>query len=66
MFPAALVERASALVAACKTAQVMLATAESCTGGLISGLLTEVPAGELRPQKDGGRPEGSQGERPQR
>lgn len=42
MFPADLLHRAEALVAACTRARLVLATAESCTGGLVAGLLTEV------------------------
>ena len=43
MFPSLLVERAAALEARCRALGVKLATAESCTGGLISALLTEIP-----------------------
>lgn len=43
MFAASLLSQAEALLAQCRTAGLMIATAESCTGGLIAGLLTEVP-----------------------
>ncbi len=43
MFPVDLVVRASTLVARYRAAGRMVATAESCTGGLIAGLLTEIP-----------------------
>lgn len=43
MFAAPLLARAEALVTACRARGLMLATAESCTGGLVSALLTEVP-----------------------
>jgi nicotinamide-nucleotide amidase len=43
LFPAALVERASLLLDRCRDAGLRLATAESCTGGLVAGLLTEIP-----------------------
>ena len=43
MFPADLILRASALIARYRAAGRMIATAESCTGGLIAGLLTEIP-----------------------
>jgi nicotinamide-nucleotide amidase len=43
MFPPDLLARAADLVARYKAAGLMAATAESCTGGLIAGLLTEIP-----------------------
>ncbi len=42
MFPDDLCDRATALLQACREAEVMVATAESCTGGLIAGCLTEI------------------------
>lgn len=43
MFPADLVETATALLASLRAKGLKLAAAESCTGGLVSGLLTEIP-----------------------
>ncbi len=43
MFSADLIARATALVARYREAALMAATAESCTGGLVAGLLTEIP-----------------------
>lgn len=43
MLDAALLARAEALVAAYTRAGLRIATAESCTGGLVAGLLTAVP-----------------------
>ncbi len=43
MFPPDLLVRAAELLARYRSAQRMIATAESCTGGLIAGLLTEIP-----------------------
>jgi nicotinamide-nucleotide amidase len=43
MFPPDLIARAAELVARYKAAGLMAATAESCTGGLIAALLTEIP-----------------------
>ncbi len=43
MFPDPLLARAAALVAACRARSIVLATAESCTGGLIAALITEIP-----------------------
>ncbi|HUN49602.1 MAG TPA: CinA family protein [Candidatus Sulfotelmatobacter sp.] len=42
MFSAELLERATRLLARCRAEKRMLATAESCTGGLVVGLLTEI------------------------
>ena len=42
MFPKDLIEQASALLQSCRKAGVTVATAESCTGGLIAGCLTEI------------------------
>ena len=42
MLPADLQAQAAALLDRCKKAGFMLATAESCTGGLIAGTLTEI------------------------
>jgi len=43
MFPPDLIDRAAALIARYRAAGLMAATAESCTGGLIAGLMTEIP-----------------------
>jgi nicotinamide-nucleotide amidase len=43
MFPPEFVLRAAALLDRYKAAGLKIVTAESCTGGLIAGLLTEVP-----------------------
>jgi nicotinamide-nucleotide amidase len=42
MFSADLLARAEALLAAARAKSLKIATAESCTGGLIAGLLTEI------------------------
>ena len=42
MLPADLQAQAATLLDRCKQAGLMLATAESCTGGLIAGTLTEI------------------------
>lgn len=42
MLPAAVTAAAARLLERCKAAGVILATAESCTGGLIAGALTEI------------------------
>ena len=41
-FSPALLERAAALLQACRAEGVRVATAESCTGGLVAALLTEI------------------------
>jgi len=43
MFPAPLLAQAEKLLAAARDKQLTIATAESCTGGLIAALLTEIP-----------------------
>ena len=43
IFPHSLLDQAETLLERARTAGVLLATAESCTGGLIAGLLTEIP-----------------------
>ncbi len=42
MFDDALKARATALLERCKASEDMIATAESCTGGLVAALLTEI------------------------
>lgn len=43
MFPADLTAEAKSILSLMRAGALMLATAESCTGGLIAGLLTEIP-----------------------
>lgn len=43
LFPAELLDDARALLSELRAHSFMLATAESCTGGLLAGLLTEIP-----------------------
>ena len=43
MIPAALLTEAEALLAACHARRWRIATAESCTGGLIAAVLTAIP-----------------------
>jgi nicotinamide-nucleotide amidase len=40
---ATLIEQATALLALCRRKKLRIATAESCTGGLIAAVLTEIP-----------------------
>ena len=42
LFPESHLTLARRLLAACEAADLRLATAESCTGGLIAGCLTEI------------------------
>lgn len=42
MFPAVLQNEAARLLAACRSRRLKLVTAESCTGGLVAALLTEI------------------------
>jgi nicotinamide-nucleotide amidase len=42
MFPEALLAKSEALLATLRARKLMIATAESCTGGLIAGALTEI------------------------
>src|ERR1700683_912081 len=43
MFPPDLIARAAALIARCSALGLRIATAESCTAGLMAALLTEIP-----------------------
>ncbi len=43
LFPRDLLEASEALLARCRQDGLKIATAESCTGGLVAGLLTEIP-----------------------
>ena len=43
IFNHSLVDQAETLLERARTAGVMIATAESCTGGLVAALLTEIP-----------------------
>ena len=43
MFDRTLIDEATRLLATLRARGMMVATAESCTGGLIAGLLTEIP-----------------------
>lgn len=43
MFPDAFLNRTADLIASCRTTGITLATAESCTGGLLAALITAIP-----------------------
>lgn len=43
LFPDPLLDQAARLLQLCRTARLRLTTAESCTGGLVAGLLTAIP-----------------------
>jgi nicotinamide-nucleotide amidase len=43
LFPPDIIDLAMRVIAACRSQDLTLATAESCTGGLIAGALTEIP-----------------------
>jgi len=43
MFPSDLLQEATRLLEVCRARRLRLVTAESCTGGLIAALLTEIP-----------------------
>ena len=43
LFPPEIEEKAAAIIAYYKARGLMVSTAESCTGGLIAGALTEIP-----------------------
>ncbi len=43
MFPSALLRLAEVVIADARQAKLRIATAESCTGGMIGALLTEIP-----------------------
>lgn len=43
MFKTALIDQTTELLDICKRLNITLTTAESCTGGMISALLTEIP-----------------------
>lgn len=43
LFPSELVAAASGFITRCRDRGVMIVTAESCTGGLLAALLTEIP-----------------------
>lgn len=43
MFPETILNRAAELIASCRTTGLTIATAESCTGGLLAGLITAIP-----------------------
>lgn len=43
LFPADLEQKAAALVALYAERRLTIATAESCTGGLVAGLITQIP-----------------------
>ncbi len=43
MFPDAFLSRAADLIASCRTRGLTVATAESCTGGLLAALITAIP-----------------------
>jgi nicotinamide-nucleotide amidase len=43
MFPEPLRSHAASLIASCRYTGIRVATAESCTGGLLAGLITTIP-----------------------